>query len=70
MIVIDCSSSLIFGIFCQLDRDQCFLQSQINKHEDPSSLKKKRENNDRSWCEKRKILVLFDSKLLTISTAN
>ena len=52
MIDKDCSSSLIFGIVCQLDRDQCFKQSQIDKHEDPSSLKKKRENSDRCWCAK------------------
>ena len=40
MIDKDCSSSLIFGTVCQLDRDQCFYQFQIDKHEDLSSLKK------------------------------
>ena len=67
MIDKDCSSSLIFGIVCQLDRDQFFEQTQIDKHEDPPSLKKKRENSDRCWCEKH---PSFDSKLLTIGTAN
>ena len=36
----DCSSSLIFGIVCQLDRGS------INKLEDPSSFKMKWENSD------------------------
>ena len=42
MIDKDYSSSLIFGIVCQLDRDQ----SQIDKPEDPSSFKMKQENSD------------------------
>ena len=67
MIDKDCSS-LIYGIVCQLARDQCYQQSQIDKDEDPPSLKMKWENCDRCWCEK--ILVLLESKLLTIGTAN
>ena len=46
----------------------CYQQSQIDKDEDISSLKMKWENSDQCWCEK--ILVLLDSKLLTIGTAN
>ena len=53
MIDKDCSPSLIFVIVCQLDGDQ----SQIDKLEDPSSLKMQRGNSDRCWYEKNPSIV-------------
>ena len=47
------SSSLFFGIYCQLDRGSVY----IDKYEDPSSLKMKWENSDRCWCEKNPSFV-------------
>ena len=68
MIYEDCLSSLFFGICCQLD-----LGSRIDKHEDPSNLKMKRENSDRCWCEKNPSFVWQQTvnykycKLITIN---
>ena len=53
MIDKDCSSSLIFGIVCQLARGSLLLTTQIDKHGDLSSLKMKgKKNSNRCWFEK------------------
>ena len=52
MIDKDCSPSLIFGIVNKIGD-----QSEIDKLEDPSSLKMTRENSDRCRCEKNPSFV-------------
>ena len=69
MIDKDCSSSLIFGIVCQIAWGSVLL-SVINSHKliRMKTLKSQNETGKQCCCEK--ILVLFDSKLLTKGTAN
>ena len=68
MINKDCSSSLIFGIVCQLDRDQYCNNPQLISMK---TLQVSKRNGKTVTCVGVKnILVLFDSKLLTLGTAN